>query len=336
MTTPTPSSAPSTGPIAGTPRSTIRATSQAILAAGKVLGQGGYSGGNQPIGAMGIVRLTRSTRAPRATSCSPNPSGSTNLSSSTDAQGFVHHLYSDFYDQNCTQLERAATTVSSSPSTSSNGIVTGDTTEYDRNHAVTGYATFFSTYTDTTMGVRTAFSKTVSGPVVGTSEVSCLKRSPAAADETCGLALISTVAGTTFGIVESVADTFTSTNNGFNSTANATVTATTYTGAGLEFVQPPAFGGTNWNLTGGTQLDSVAGTGTASYSGSFVTSASYTINDSTASIASSGAVGGTSLTFTLTQAGSTVATIAIDADGNGSVTYADLTKETVAGYTIFG
>jgi hypothetical protein len=167
------------------------------------------------------------------------------------------------------------------------------------------------------------------------SGATCIAPSQTAANETCGLALYSTVAGTTYGIAESVAENFTTTNNGFNSTATANVTATTYTGSGLTLVAPGA-GSTTWGLTGGTQLDSLAGTGTATYNGSFVTSASYAISDTTASITASGTITGTSLTVTLTQAGSTVATLVIDADGNGSVTYADSTKETVAGYTIFG
>ena len=260
-TAPTPTSGPSTGPIAGTPRSTIRATSQAVLAAGKVLGQGGYAASGQPLGAMGIVRLVRSKgRAPQATPCSPNANGSANFSSSTDAQGNVHDLYSDYYDQSCTQLERAATIVSPPGSTFPNGSITGDTTEYDRNHIVTGYATFSSTYTSTTMTVQTAFSKTVGGAVVGHSGATCIAPSQTAANETCDLALYSTVAGTTYGIAESVAESFTTTNNGFNSTANANVTATTYTGAGLALVAPSA-GSTTWGLSGGSQLDSITGTG---------------------------------------------------------------------------
>ncbi|MEA2721408.1 MAG: hypothetical protein QOJ39_3272 [Candidatus Eremiobacteraeota bacterium] len=332
----TPSPVPSATPAPGTPRGTIRATSQAILAAGKVLGQGGYSVGGPPVGAMGIVRLIRSKRVLLTTTpCSSNVNGSANLTETTDAQGNVHDLYSDYYDANCTQPERAANIVTPPGSSISAGSITGDTTEYDRSRNVTGYATFSATYNATSMTVQTAFSKTVGGALVGRSGATCIAPSQTATNETCGLALYSTVAGTTYGVTESVAESFTTTNNGFNSTATANVTATTYTGAGLTLVAPVA-GNTTWGLSGGTQLDSITGTGTATYNGSFVTSASYAINDTTASITASGTITGTSLTVTLTQAGSTVATLVIDADGNGSVTYADSTKETVAGYTIFG
>jgi hypothetical protein len=113
------------------------------------------------------------------------------------------------------------------------------------------------------------------------------------------------------------------------------MTATTYSGSALALVPPSS--GTGWGLSGGTQMDSLSGTGTATLSGSLVTSGSYNITDTTAGITASGSFAGSGpLTITLTQNGATLATITVDADGNGTITYADSTRETVAGFVIFG
>jgi hypothetical protein len=176
----------------------------------------------------------------------------------------------------------------------------------------------------------------VGGPIVGRSGATCKNTSATA--ETCGLASFAAVAGTTTGLTETVSESFATSQNGFNSTVTAQIGATTYTGSGLSLV-PPASGGTAWGLSGGTLLHSITGSNNSSYQGSFVSSATYSANDSTAGITASGTLTnpGQVLTITLSQGGSTVATIVVDADGNGTITYAsDNNKENVAGFTIFG
>jgi hypothetical protein len=285
---------------------------------------------------MAVARHIRAGRQTQAVQCSTGGSsgiGSVSFSSTTDAQGNQTQTYSDYYDGSCQQTERVATLVYPAGSSFSSGSVTGQTTEFDRTGAVTGYATMQSSYTPTSVTVQTADAKTVSGAVVGRSGATCITPSTSSSNETCGLASFATVAGATTGVTESVNETFTA--NGQNFNATATVTATTYSGSGLTLVPPSS--GTAWGLSGGTQLDSITGTGNATYNGSLATSATYSVNDSTAGITASGSIAGTSLTLTLVQGTTTLATITVDPDGNGTITYAaDGSKENVAGFTIFG
>ena len=244
--------------------------------------------------------------------------------------GNTTQTYGDYYDSNCQQTERIATLVFPAGS-GATGSVTGTTTEYDRTGAVTVYATVQATYDRTSVTVQTADARTVGGPIVGRSGATCVATSNTAA--TCSIASFATVAGVTSGATETVSESFTVA--GSSTAVSAQLTGTTYTGSGLALV-PPGSGSTTWGLTGGTQLDSITGTGNATYNGSIVTSASYSITDTTANISASGGISGSSLTLTLTQAGATIATVTIDADGNGSITYSDNTREVVAGFTIVG
>jgi len=333
--TPTPITTP--GPGSNLPtRSVVRSDAQAILTAGKVLGTGGYAAGGPPLAAMAVARHIESARrSPQAVQCSSggiSGVGSVSFSSSTDAQGNQTQVYGDYYDANCQQAERIATLVFPPGSSLSSGSITGTTTEYDRTATVIGYATFQSSYTPTTLTLQTADAKTVGGAVVGHSGATCIASSNSPT-ETCGLASFATVGGTTTGLTESITETFTSTGQ-ITGTIAAQLAATTFTGAGLTLVPPSS--GTAWGLSGGTQLDSTTGTGNATVNGSITTSATYSFNDATAGITASGSISGTSLTVTLVQGSTTLATVTIDADGNGSVTYADSSKETVAGFTIFG
>ena len=84
-------------------------------------------------------------------------------------------------------------------------------------------------------------------------------------------------------------------------------------------------------------MDSLSGTANATFNGSLVTAATYSVTDSTANVSASGSYSGSGpLTVTLTQNGTALATLTIDVDGNGTITYADSTKENIAGFVIFG
>jgi hypothetical protein len=325
--TPTPTSAPVNA------RAVIRSDGQGILAAGKVLSGGGYNAGGAPLGAMGTIRRIRARRGTLAACNSLGSLGSNTVTDTTDAQGNDTQTYTDYYDSNCQQIERVAVLVYPKGSSISGGSVNGTTTEYDHSAAVTGYSTWQSTFNSSTMTVQTQDAKTVGGAIVGRSGATCTYTGTNT--ETCGQASFATVGGTTTGLTESINESFAA--SGQNYAATAQLSATTYSGSGLTLVPPSS--GTAWSLSGGTQLDSITGSGNSTYNGSFIISGSYSITDTTAGITASGTVAGAtqSLTITLQQGGSTVATIVVDADGNGTITYAsDGTKENVAGFTIFG
>lgn len=335
---PTASPGPISTPSAGASRSVVRSDAETILTAGKLLGDDGYFVGGPPLGAMSVVRHVASRRRTQAVQCSSGGSsgvGSVSFSESTDAQGNTTQTYDDYYDASCQQIERMATLVyPPGASLGSSGSITGTTTEYDKSAAVTGYATVQSSWTPTSVTAQTADAKTVGGAVVGRSGVTCTASSTTSTTQTCGTASFATVGGATNGLVASLVETFTSTGQ-TTGTVSAQMTATTYAGSALALVPPSS--GTAWGLSGGTQLDLLTGSGNATFNGSLVIAASYVVGDTTTGINASGAYSGSgTLTIALTQTGSTLATITIDVDGNGTITFADGTKETVAGFVIFG
>lgn len=319
-------------------RAVVRSDAEAILTVGKLLGNDGYSVGGPPLGAMAVVRHVQSRKRVQAVQCqsaSGTGVGSVSFDETTDAQGSTTQNYRDYYDTNCTQPERVATlTFPPGATFSSSGSVTGSTTEYDHSGAVIGYATVQSSWTPTSMTAQTADSSTVGGAVVGRSGVTCTSPSTSSNTQTCGTASFQTVAGTTTGLTATLTETFTSTGQ-TSGNVSAQFNATTYSGSGLSLVAPSS--GTNWGLSGGTPMDTLSGSGSASFNGSIVTSGNYSITDSTAGISASGSFTSAGpLTVTLTQGGTAVATFTVDALGNGTVTYADNSHETVAGFVIFG
>jgi hypothetical protein len=323
------------GPVA---RSIVRSDAQAILTVGKLLGDDGYSVGGPPLGAMAVARHVLARKRVQAVQCQPggfSGVGSVSTDQSTDAQGNTTQTYRDYYDANCAQLERVSTLVfPPGPILASSGSITGSTTEYDHSGAVIGYATVQSSWTPTSVTVQTADSSTVGGAVVGRSGVTCTSPSSTSTTQTCGTAAFQTVAGTTTGLTATLTETFTQTGQ-TSGNVNAQASATTYAGSGLSLVQPSS--GTNWGLSGGNVMDTLSGSGSAVFNGSAVASGNYSVSDTTAGVAASGSFTGSGpLTVTLTQSGVTLATITIDVLGNGTITYADNSHETVAGFVIFG
>lgn len=326
---PTPSTTPTTAP---TSRTVVLSDASAVLTAAKLVSSDGYGPGGPPVGAMSVARHLLSHRSTQAVNCQSGGSsgvGSVSFSSSTDAQGNTTEIYSDYYDASCAKPERVATLTYPSGSSST---ATGTTTEYNQNGTVIGYATVQDSWSSSSVTVTTADSATAGGSVIGRSGVTCTANS--GSTMTCGTASFATVAGTTTGLTASVNESFTSTGQ-LTGTVTVQATGTTYTGTSFTLVPPSS--GTAWGLSGGTALDSLTGNGSATTNGSLVTSGNYTITDTTANITTSGSFSNSGpLTLTLTQSGSTLATIVVDTDGNGTITYADSTKQNVAGFVIFG
>ncbi|HEY0615388.1 MAG TPA: hypothetical protein VGC96_12130 [Candidatus Elarobacter sp.] len=336
-------SSPVTGPTptppgGAAPRAVVRSDAQTGLTVAKLLGADNYFPGGQPLGAMSIARRLLGRKRIEAVNCSPGGTsgiGSFSFDETTDAQGNDTQNYRDYYDANCAQPERVATLVFPNGTNvgSASGSITGSTTEYARNGgAVSGYATLQISWTSTTVTVVAADAPSVGGAVAGRSGVTCVQTGTGTYQ--CGTASFQSVAGTTTGLVATINETLSGSGNG-SGNVNATLSATTYSGSGLTLVPPAS--GTGWGLSGGAVLDAITGNGSASFSGSTVTTGNYSFADSTQSISASGSFSNAGpLTVTLTQGGSNVATFTIDADGNGSVTYADATQNAVAGYVIFG
>lgn len=329
---PTPIQTSAPGGVGPASRSVVLSDASAVLTAAKLVSSDGYGPGGPPVGAMALARHVLSRRRPQAVSCQPGGSsgvGSVSFASSTDAQGNTTETYSDYYDSSCAKPERIATLTYPAGQSSS---ATGTTTEYNQSGAVIGYATVQTTWSSSSVTVTTADSATVGGSVVGRSGATCILTSSSTL--TCGTAVFATVAGTTTGLTETLNQSFSATGQ---TTGTITVQAsgTTYTGTSFTLVPPSS--GTAWGLSGGTALDSLTGNGTANVNGSAVTSGNYSITDTTANVTASGSFSNSGpLTLTLTQSGSTLATMVVDADGNGTITYADTTKQNVAGFVIFG
>jgi hypothetical protein len=312
-------------------KATQRAQMQALLTVSKVLDTGGYYPGYTTLGPMGRGRRTQSAQPVRAT-CSPggaNGDGSASYSSSSDAQG-SHDVYSDFYSPNCANLERITTLNQPSSNTSSQGVSSGYTTQYNRAGAVIGYATNQQTFNQNLLTVVMSDAKTVGGAQVGQSGASCVPTSATAVR--CNLASFMTAGGETTGLLETVTETFA----GNTWTAQISATAT-YAGSGLSLVQPSA-GGSTWGIQGGTQNDALTGSGTAQYNGSFASQLDYTTTSNPGGYSATAhlVAAHATLTITVSKNSATVATAVVDGDGNGTVTYAaDSSTDTVAGFTIF-
>ena len=175
-------------------------------------------------------------------------------------------------------------------------------------------------------------AKTVGGAQAGQSGASCVPTS--ASVVRCNLASFMAAGGETTGLLETVTETFTS-----NGAWTAQISATTYTGSGLFLVQP-ASGGSTWGIQGGTQSDSLSGSGsyTQPSGSSFVSQLDYTTTSNPGGYSATAhlnAAAHNTLTITVSKNAATVATAVVDGDGNGTVTYADNSTDTVAGFTIF-
>jgi hypothetical protein len=313
------------------PKAIQRAQVQALLTVSKVLDTGGYYPGFATLGPMGRGRRAQSVQ-PLTAVCSPggaNGDGSASYSSTTDAQG-RHDVYNDFYSANCVNLERVTTLNQPTSNTQSQGVSTGYTTQYNHAGAVIGYATNQQTYNQNLLIVFMSDAKTPGGAQVGQSGASCVPTSGAVTR--CNLASFMTAGGETTGLLETVTETYTG-----NGASTAQVSATTYAGSGLSLVQPTA-GGSTWGIQGGTQIDTLSGNGSDTYlSSSFASQLDYTTTSSPGgySAAAHLVAAHATLTITVSKNSATVATAVVDGDGNGTVTYADNSTDTVAGFTIF-
>ena len=321
------------GPALST-KATQRAQVQALLTVSKVLDTGGYYPGFLTLGPMERGRSMQSVRSTRSTVCSAGGAsgdGSASYSSTSDAQAY-HDVYNDFYSPNCANLERITTLDQPKSNTQSQGVSTGYTTQYNRAGAVIGYATNQQTFNPNLLTVSMSDAKTVGGAQAGQSGASCVPTS--STDASCNLASFMAAGGETTGLLETVAETF----NSSNQVWSAQISATTYAGTGLSLVRPPA-GGSTWGIQGGTQIDTLTGSGTAKYSGSFASQLDYTTTSSPGGYSATAhlvAATPATLTITVSKNGATVATAVVDGDGNGTVTYAaDNSTDTVAGFTIF-
>ncbi len=332
VVTPTPMTTPNGGAA-----SFVRSDAQTVLTVAKLLGSDGYYPGGAPLGAMSVARTIRSRKPLAVANCSPGGTsgiGSFSFDESTDAQGNDTQNYRDYYDASCAQPERVATLVFPAGTSvgSASASITGSTTEYAHSGAVIGYAALQISWTANSVTVRSADASSVGGPVVGQSGVTCNATSGTAV--TCGTASFQTVAGTTTGLTATVTQTLTPIPQGGAGTVSTQLSATTYSGSALALVAPSS--GTAWSLSGGTQLDTLTGSGSAAFSGSVVTSGNYSVSDSTQNVTAAGSFNNAGpLTVTLAQGGATVATVVIDVDGNGTVTYPGNTTQNVAGYVIF-
>jgi hypothetical protein len=325
-------------PAAPTSRAQAFLDAQTVLAIGKFLGTGGYVFGTPAAGAFASARDTLARRTTQVSISPCAPGGVSGVGSTevvTQPNAIVNLIptlvlsFEDFYDASCQNFERIAIIESPLANTPSSGSAFGATTITSATGAPVASSSFTLSYTGTAITIRTdaapGAQQAVPVPVTTIhSGATCIQ---APGGQVCGIASFGTVSNVTSGFTESVAESF-----GAGGVVTAQITAQTDSGTAFALVAPTS--GAAWALSGATPISTVAGNASVAYNGSIAVSGTYTLTDSVFGIAMSGTLANAALHITLTRSGVTLATIGVDGDGNGNVTYADGSTNVVAGFTM--
>jgi hypothetical protein len=237
-----------------------------------------------------------------------------------------------FYDAACTEPWK---TITATVNTAT-GTATGSETVYSLSGAVTEYLTLALMVSEVGSTENVTIEVTLAANTTATPTSSVgISCSLTGATAKCGSAAVETLTSvqTMLGAALTFSGTLSAAAGGNESVA-LTETASAYSGAtGTLSIAQGA--GTAWSIVGGSLLDTlnVSGTGTYSSSGTVVAlslGASDAANGD--SITMTGSASG--ITGTVTQNGTALATFTLDGSGNGTISYANGTTETVTGYTL--
>lgn len=332
---------PGTGAPAPVTQAAVQRTDAAqslqMLQASRGLGSGGVTTASVARRAAAQVRRAMSTGVRRIASTTPCTSG-TVVSTNSTSPTTVTITVQSYYDQLCTALEGTLVwNVTVNPPTSVSGPAT--MTRYATSGAVVTYETLTlsMTFTDSKLSQLsqlsvdvTTIANSVNGPSVGSYGISC--GLVGTSSLTCGLGAVTNVStlsveqGFTLGL----------TGSGSASSVQATITAQAYQGAlNALSLSPGAFPA--WTISGGTLLDSASATVAATYaSNGTPTLLAFTMTDAQdqATVTLAATPSGISGTIAQSATGATVATFAIDALGNGTISYSNGTQGQIEDYLI--
>lgn len=314
-------------------RTAARADAQAVLAVGKILGQRGLIANATPIGIFSTARRPAASRSAQAVPCSPGPSGSggTTTVTTPTVGGVSTRTVTDYYDAACTQPELISAITIFGPAPT--GVTThgqGTVTAYDRSGAVIMYSqvTTDSDPSSVTAQADDAIHPDGSG-TTGLTSMTCTT-AQAGVSQRCTLASWSRAGLATFGVTGTIV--LGSAPNGSLTRTTAQITLANYTG--LPDIAYSAQ--TGWTFNNGTQLSTVTGTAFVDGTNGSMSDSNYDANDPVTGVAVHATVVGPGIAFTVSRGGAAIATVSADADGIGTIRYADGTSEPIAGFSIFG
>ncbi len=306
-------------------KSTARSAVQSAILVANTSNGIAVSGGPAPA-AMGrrVLDVMRGRRISAATGACTNGTKTSQVSNSDGSATITTDLY---YDALCAALEEEQVlnvVTPGNPVTSANGTVT----TYDRSAAVTSYHTITITATNTaslqTVNYNDAAATTVGSAAIAAVGASCTgaANSPTM---TCTAAMYGTTANATFG--QAIATSGTTGTGGANNSVTVNIA---YYGSGITGITQS---NGSWTVTGASAFN--AGSGTYSYSSTGSSgNGTLSLTDSLYTYTVTGTLTATGLTVTIVRIGDPIATATIDKAGNGLITYADGSTDTVWGEVI--
>jgi len=314
-------------------RATTRTMVQATILATEESNGLAVPGGLTPASAIRTVRALIGRRGITAAGSSTGACTSGRKQSQiTNADGSITTTTDLYYDPSCTTLENEEVVTLAQ---AANGVqaASGTLVTHDRTGTVTSsHVLSLSATVDATSGNETITMTDNAAASVGGSPIDSLGATctgqPSAVAMTCSAAHYGTTSGTTTG--ESLNDATTA---GTSGAQNATaISASFYLGT-----QGISLSGGIWVVTTATAFNSASGTFNFTTAGTAGTG-SVTFNDSLYTYAETGTLSSTGLAMTIVEnpnAAVTVvtpiATAAVDAGGNGAITYTDGTVEPIWG-----
>ena len=286
-------------------------------------------------GTLAVVRRVEAIRRGRRVQTIAGCVNGATSTTVTNPDGSTTQTDNAYYDVLCATIEESDVVTVSPGASLQNLAAAGTVTTYARSGAVTSYTAFqvtvAGTATQDTITIAGTVAATIGGTPYGKVGVTCIAPLSGTSIH-CGTAAVNSASGQQLGVSLDESAAFTT--NGTSSTVTATAGASAYAAAsGLDIAAgaPPA-----WSVTGAAPFETVTGSLTLSYSPAAGTSGSIVVTDVTDAISVGGYVTDTTVTLTGVARGVTIAAVAVDAVGNGTITYADGTTAAIAAWTISG
>jgi hypothetical protein len=297
--------------------------------------------GQSATGALSTVRRIMDVRAGRRTLAAPVCSVGTLNSFSTvtvtNANGSTTETDTTYYDLACATPETiTVTNVPVIAPGASTATVTGNTTTFDRSGNVTGFTAITATVISTSSALTITLTEKV-GPnqtaaAVAQIGVTCSAPTATPSTVTCGAAdVLASATGSSGSTLATTQTSTAATGINLTSTTTESFSASLFSGTTLGIAQGT---GTIWNVTGASPFSTVTGNISVTSNGSFPASGTLSLTDTVSNVTVSGTVAATGITLTIKQGATILATVVTDANGNGTITYADGTTETITDYTI--
>ncbi len=314
-------------------RATTRSMVQASIMATEESNGLAVPGGLTPASAIRTVRALIGRRGVSAAGSSTGAcTNGTKQSSVTNADGSITTTSDLYYDPACATLENEEGITLAQ---AANGVqsASGTLVTYNRagtvtsSHVLSLSATVNSTSGNETITLTDNAATSIGGSAIDSLGVTCVGL-PSAVAMTCSSAHYGTTSGTTTG--ESLSDTSAA---GANGAQNATSISASFFLGSLGIVDTTG----TWSITNATAYNTATGTFNFTAAGN-TGNGSLTFSDSLYTYAETGTLSSSGLSMTIVENPNTavttttaIATAAVDAGGNGAITYTDGTVEPIWG-----